>query len=111
MAKWEQIKPDLRKIFGETPLSGTCTGREGDLLIASIKGLPRSEGGISDGRVSPAIGGQYVYHSGHRTFMIFYLNTALRKLHPQQYPRIDLMPEFIWRIKEKAAGSFIGVSH
>src|SRR5262249_50141716 len=40
-------------------------------------------------------------------FVIFYLNAALRLLYPAQYPRIDLMPEFIWRIKDTATYPFI----
>src|SRR5260370_18550013 len=99
MTKWNQIDSNLRAVFAKTPVTGECTGSDGDLLITSIKGLQQSElakgrGAIVDGRVSPATGGgHYKYHGGQGTFLIFYLNAALRVLHPQQYPRIDLMPE------------------
>jgi hypothetical protein len=111
LSKWEQTPPDLRPIFAKTPVNGACTGRAGDLLIASIEALQRADwmrGAVVDGRISvPKAGGHYKYHGGKHTFMIFYLNAALRKMHPQQYPRIDLMPDFIWRIRDQATAPFI----
>ena len=61
-----------------------------------------------DGQVTPPKKDvQYTYHGSRHTYLILYLNAALRYLHPTQYPRIDLMPEFIWRIKDKATFPFI----
>jgi len=109
MGKWERLDADLRAICRTTPVNGRCTGREDDPLIAIIKALQRSESGLMvDGRVSPPTkGATYTYHGARHTFLIFYLNAVLRVLHPNQYPRIDLMPEFIWRIKDKATNPFI----
>ncbi len=112
MAKWERIPVDLRAELARTPVSGECTGREGDMTIASIKALQRSKivveaQGLLDGRVSPAKGnGHYSNQGGSPVYLIFYLNYTLRALYPQQYPRIDLMPEFIWRIRAQAIDPF-----
>lgn len=109
MAQWDRMKPELRAVYRTTPLNGECSGRDGDPLIAAIKTLQRSVPGLMvDGRVSPPTkGATYAYHGARHTFLIFYLNAVLRVLHPNQYPRIDLMPEFIWRIKDKATNPFI----
>ena len=109
MAKWDRMKPELRAVYRTTPVNGECSGRDGDPLIAIIKTLQRSESGLMvDGRVSPPTkGATYAHHGARHTFLIFYLNAVLRALHPDQYPRIDLIPEFIWRIKDKATNPFI----
>jgi hypothetical protein len=108
-AEWTQIGPQLREVFRSTPINGACSGREGDKLITVIRALQSSEyarGGMVDGRVSPARGATYQHHGAKHTYTIFYLNAALRYLYPQHYPRIDLMPEFVWRIKDKATAPF-----
>jgi hypothetical protein len=108
MGRWEKMAPEPRAVYRDTPVNGECSGREGDPLIASIKALQLStQGGVVDGRVSPAPKGVYYHHSGLHTYLIFYLNAALRLLYPEQYPRIDLMPEFVWRLKHKATQPFI----
>ena len=112
LSKWDKIPPDVQAVFAKTPINGECTGHEGDLLIASIKALQqfnvsKGRGGKVDGRVSPATGGHYKYQGGSVAFLVFYLNAVLRVMHPQQYPRIDLMPEFVWKIKATAIEPFI----
>jgi len=62
---------------------------------------------MADGRISPATGWGYTYHGQKHLFGVFYLNAVLRVLHPQQYPRIDLMPEFVWRIRQQAVAPFL----
>ena len=109
-SKWNKLDARLREVFATTPISGECTGHEGDMLISSIKALQQSDmlkGAMVDGLVSPAKGGHYKYHGGERTYLIFYLNAVLRVLYPKLFPRIDLMPEFIWRIRDKATAPFI----
>lgn len=109
LGKYERMPADLRAVCSKTPVSGNCTGREGDPLIASIKALQRFDVGAKvDGRVSPAIHGPiYKYHGEGHQLVIILLNAVLRNMYPQQYPRIDLMPEFVWRIKDKATYPFI----
>ena len=108
MSKWIHLSVDSRSHYSKTGVNGVCTGREGDPLINSIKVLQQERDLMVDGRVSlPPSSALYTYHGEKHRFLIFYLNTVLRVLHPQQYPRIDLMPEFIWRIKDKATSPFI----
>ena len=108
MARWDHVKPETRAILAKTPINGRCTGRDGDELITSIKALQRMVGTVMvDGRVSPVrAGGTYRHQGVDRLFLIFALNNALRMMYPAQYPRIDLMPEFVWRIKDKAIYPF-----
>ena len=40
------------------------------------------------------------------TEILYPLNAVLQQMHPAQFPRIDLMPEFVWRIKDKATAPF-----
>jgi hypothetical protein len=108
MGNWPKLDPASRAVYQKTPVSGECSGRDDDALVASIRALQRvSHGAVVDGRVDPATTGTYAYHGGQHAYVIFYLNAALRLLHPEQYPRIDLMPEFIWRIRHKATQPFI----
>jgi hypothetical protein len=52
-------------------------------------------------------GGTYHYAGARDTYLILYpLNAVLAQMHPQQWPRIDLMPEFVWRIRDKATAPF-----
>jgi hypothetical protein len=38
-------------------------------------------------------------------YLIMRLNQIL-KVHPREYPRLDLMPEFVWRISDKVKPVF-----
>jgi hypothetical protein len=108
LGQWDKTPPELRATLRNTNVNGECSGRDGDPLIASIKALQQRFRNMVDGRVSPAGKQvQYSYHNAEHTFIIFRLNAALRVLHPTQYPRIDLMPDFIWRIKDIATAPFI----
>ncbi len=108
MSKWIHLSVDSRSHYSKTGVNGLCTGREGDPLINAITVLQQDQDLMVDGRVSPPSSStSYSYHGEKHRFLIFYLNAALRVLHPQQYPRLDLMPEFIWRIKDKATSPFI----
>ena len=79
-------------------------------LVAAIYALQRAlaRGGPVDGRVSPAKGAKYSHHRAKHIYLIFELNGYLRVMHPDQYPRIDLMPEFPWKLKEFARAPFVG---
>ena len=109
LGKWDRLKPDLRAVCAKTLVNGECSGRESDPLVSTIKTLQHSQKGLKvDGQVTPPThGSQYIYHGASHAYLIFYLNAVLRALHPAQYPRIDLMPEFIWRIRDKATNPFI----
>jgi hypothetical protein len=107
MAKWPpatQIWPGLSK----TAINGNCTGREDDPLVQTIKLAEAKFGSAMEGRVTPMtksakfteLGIQYVY-------LIMIMNIALSQLHPQQYPRLDLMPEFVWRIRDNVVYPFL----
>ncbi len=109
LGKWDRIPADLRAVFSNAPISGSCTGREDDGLIIAIKALQRyGRSLVVDGRVTPPKGSDtYQFRGEERRYLIFYLNAVLRQMHPKQYPRIDLMPDFVWRIKDKATAPFI----
>lgn len=70
-------------------------GPFGPDLDAVIKAHERSRGGAQDGRVSPlpentaALGGHYDRKHG---WIVMALNTALRDVYEQQFPRLDLVP-------------------
>jgi len=108
MGKWDRIDPDLRALCAKTLVNGACSGRDDDQLVGLIKALQRSQKNLRvDGQVTPPTGDvMYNYHGGVHAYLILYLNAVLRALHPAQYPRIDLMPEFIWRVKAKATHPF-----
>jgi hypothetical protein len=111
LGKWsgQGFGTELRAALGKLSISGECSGRDGDSLVDSIKALQRYMNLLVDGRVSPVTtGGTYIDGGGRSTFLIIYpLNAVLQQMYPAQYPRIDLMPEFVWRIKDKATAPFI----
>jgi hypothetical protein len=93
----------------DVPVNGRCDGRESDPLVASIKFLQKEAGQLVDGRVSPATGGHgsYSMRGQKHLFLILGLNNVLRALHPDQYPRLDKMPQFIWRVRQQAIEPFL----
>ena len=109
MGKWERLDPELRAVCAATRVNGECSGHRDDPLVPVIMALQRSQHGLEvDGRVTPPTkSATYGSHGSRHAYLIFYLNAVLRALHPAQYPRIDLMPEFIWRIRDKATSPFI----
>ena len=107
IANWQQRPTKLRDALKDVPINGTCTGRADDPLVALIKVLQQDQNLFVDGRVSPATGSTYARGGTRHYFLIHYLNHVLRALHPEHYPRIDLMPQFVWRIKDKAIAPFL----
>jgi hypothetical protein len=108
MRAWNHIPEATKTVLRNTPISTDCSGREDDSLVVAIKAIQRLNPAMMvDGRVSPAVGEGTYRHQGRNTlFLIFGLNNALKELHPQQYPRIDLMPEFAWQLKKAATAPF-----
>lgn len=110
LGKWsvQFFGTELRAALDNLSISGECSGRDGDSLVECIKALQQHLNLLVDGRVSPGTpGGTYVDGGGRSTFLIIYpLNAVLQQMYPAQYPRIDLMPEFVWRIKDKATAPF-----
>jgi hypothetical protein len=103
------LQPGLRDAISKVGVNGQCSGRDGDPLVDGIKALQREYSWMEDGRVSPVTkDGTYIdVHGARNTFLIVYpLNAVLAQMHPAQWPRIDLMPEFVWRIKDKATAPF-----
>lgn len=97
---------DKLKLVG---LNGNCNGRETDPLVEGIKALQQSLNLVVDGRVSsvPTGASHYREAGGKSVFLILYpLNATLAQMHPAQWPRIDLMPDFVWQIKDKATAPF-----
>jgi hypothetical protein len=109
LAKWAHLRPDVRDAIGKMGVNGECSGRDGDPVVDGIKALQRAYGLMVDGRVSPVTkGATYAYGGSRSTFLIIYpLNAVLAQMHPAQWPRIDLMLEFVWRIKDRAMAPFI----
>ena len=109
MTKWNhpRLPIDFRSNLGNAGVNGRCTGREDDLLVGSIKAVQEKFDLVMDGRIDPPSSNYYIYHGEGKRYFILHLNAVLRALHPQQYPRIDLMPEFIWVNKDKAIAPFI----
>lgn len=107
MAEWPARPEKLRAGLRGVLVNGECSGREGDPLITRIRLLQAEQGLAPDGRVSPARGGTYNKRGTKHTFLVHYLNAVLRNLYPNQYPRLDQMPQFIWRIREKVTQPFI----
>lgn len=107
ISRWESRPERLRNALRDTPVNGHCTGREGDPLVVSIKAVQSQQNLLVDGRVSPARGAVYRHQGDSHHFLVHYLNAVLRRMHPAQYPRIDNMPEFVWRIRDKATYPFV----
>ena len=107
MGNWQpasKIWPGLKKVN----INGTCSGRADDPLVNTIQLAQAEFGGEMDGRVSPMKNSAKFTHQGiSHLFMIMTMNMALSQLYPQHYPRLDLMPEFIWRIKDKVTYPFV----
>lgn len=109
MRAWSHVPEATKAILRKAPLSEHCSGREDDPLVVAIKAIQRMNPTMKvDGRVSPVVNATGTYrHQGRNTlFLIFGLNNALKDLHPQQFPRIDLMPEFAWQLKPQAIAPF-----
>jgi hypothetical protein len=110
LGKFQGTAPEVRAAIDKMTVNENCNGRDGDPLVEAIKTLQRFlNHPLVDGRVSPVKTGEGTYqHAGTRgVFLILYpLNAVLQQMHPQQFPRIDLMPEFVWRIKDKATAPF-----
>ena len=108
-AKFPDLPADLREVFKNAGLTHMCDGTKDHRLVTAIYALQRAfgRGGLVDGRISPAKGVTYAHHRAKHLYMIFELNSYLRVMHPEQYPRIDLMPEFPWKLKQFALAPFI----
>jgi len=100
MSQWpaaREIWPGLSKVN----INGRCSGLADDPLVDTIKLAQAVFGGEMDGRVSPMHRSAKFMHGGIKyTFLIMIMNVALSKLYPDQYPRLDQMPQFIWQIKD-----------
>jgi len=107
MAKWpaaREIWPGLSRVN----INGSCTGRADDPLVETIKLAEAQFGGNMDGRVTPISNSAKFTISGIKyPYLIMVMNIALSQMHPQQYPRLDLMPEFVWRIKDQVVFPFL----
>jgi hypothetical protein len=54
---------------------------------------------LNSARHSTSIGVKDVY-------LIMRLNQIRKEVHPREYPRLDLMPEVVWRISDKVQPVF-----
>jgi hypothetical protein len=110
MRAWAHLPEAAKAVLRSAPITSECSGREDDPLVVAIKAIQRlNPAMLVDGRVSPAVNaatGTYRHQGRNTLFLIFGLNNALKDLHPQHYPRIDLMPEFAWRLKQQAIAPF-----
>jgi len=111
LGKFHGTAPGVRSAIDRMTLNEDCNGRDGDPLVETIKTLQRDyHHPLVDGRISPVTtaGGTFRYGGAASPFLIIYpLNAVLQQMHPEQFPRIDLMPEFVWRIRDKATAPFV----
>jgi hypothetical protein len=107
MAKWDparQIWPTLSKVN----INGECSGRPYGPLVETIKTAEALFGWKMDGRVTPIAKSAKFSHMGiNYVYLIMIMNIALSKMYPQQYPRLDQFPEFIWRVRDKVTYPFV----
>jgi hypothetical protein len=110
MRSWSYTPEAVKPILRNASITEHCSGRENDPLVVAIKAVQRVNPAMMvDGRVSPAVrDGTYAHRGRNPMFLIFVLNNALKMMHPQQFPRIDLMPEFAWQLKQSASRPFGG---
>ncbi|MBV9907883.1 MAG: hypothetical protein JOY52_10005 [Hyphomicrobiales bacterium] len=98
----------IKEAFAKTNVNGSCTGLKDDNLVEKIIFLQSLISADMDGRVDPILGS--VRHStsigGKEVYLILRLNQILKEVHPREYPRLDLMPEFIWRVSDKVKPVF-----
>jgi hypothetical protein len=107
-ARLAQTPADLRQIMQNVGVNDSCDGRPDHPLVVAIQAVQRRfHHSPVDGRVSPAKGVTYRHHYGEHAFLIFRLNAVLRVAHPDQYPRLDMMPEFAWRLRKIVKPVFV----
>jgi hypothetical protein len=98
----------IKEAFSKTNVNGACTGLKTDNLVEKITFLQSLISVDMDGRVDPIVGS--VRHSTSigvkDVYLIMRLNQIIKDVHPREYPRLDLMPEFIWRISDKVKPVF-----
>jgi hypothetical protein len=100
--------PSIREAFAKTNVNGTCTGLQTDNLVEKITFLQSLISVDMDGRVDPMLNSaRYTTSIGSKdVYLIMRLNQILKEVHPREYPRLDLMPEFVWRISDKVKPVF-----
>jgi hypothetical protein len=98
----------IREAFAKTNVNGSCTGMQADNLVEKITFLQSLISVDMDGRVDPMLNSaRYTTSIGSKdVYLIMRLNQILKEVHPREYPRLDLMPEFIWRISDKVKPVF-----
>lgn len=99
----------IKEAFAKTNVNGACTGLKDDNLVEKITFLQSLISVDTDGRVDPILGS-----ARHSTsigvkdvYLIMRLNQIIKEVHPREYPRLDLMPEFVWRISDKVKPVFL----
>jgi hypothetical protein len=105
----ENIKgPSIREALAKTNVNGSCTGLQTDNLVEKITFLQSLISVDMDGRVDPMLNSaRYTTSIGSKdVYLIMRLNQILKEVHPREYPRLDLMPEFVWRISDKVKPVF-----
>lgn len=88
-----------KELYLEVELSGRCTGRDDDPLVAAIlahqKGINHP---YVDGRVSVAKGNGKL---GDMAFFVYRLGARLADMYPKLWPRLDLYKECPAPLAEK----------
>jgi len=82
-------------VYGAVRVTGACSGRDDDPLVAAILALQRNArrrkpAMLVDGHVSVAH--DSITYAPHAAFLILDLCTAFAGWYPNAYPRLDLMP-------------------
>ncbi|WP_413993503.1 hypothetical protein ACMDCR_16280 [Labrys okinawensis] len=90
----------FRDAFAKVNINGRCSGLKDDPLLDQINLLQALTQGPMDGRVTPIHGSaRYTGLFGIRyVYLVIWLNNILKQVHPKEYPRLDLMPEFAFQL-------------
>jgi hypothetical protein len=91
LAAAQSLTPDDRKnIYRAVKLTGTCSGKDGDPLVAAITAHQRAINHPQvDGRVSVATGSGKL---GASAFFVLRLGARLANMYPDFWPRLDKIP-------------------
>jgi hypothetical protein len=89
-ANFQLTEPANKEIYRKVKITGTCNGTDNDPLVAAIIAQQRAmRHPQADGRVSVVTGTGKV---GANAFFLLRLEARFAIMHPNAWPRLDLIP-------------------